>query len=131
MPGQALAQATADSRRSELGSACGWCHTSAHERQGSRPVARRISKPAPVTRNEVRDIWFQRNPGGYASSEVDDLLRLVAAEQDLGQHVGPLIRNTTFRQNRYWQEGYDIDAVDWVFDQLLLHSDDTEVISAK
>jgi hypothetical protein len=126
MPSQAPAQAKADSRRSELSSARGWCHTSAHDKQGSRPVARRISKTAPVTSNEVRDTWFQRNPGGYASSEVDDLLRLVAAEQDLGQPVGPLIQNTTFRQNRYWQEGYDIDAVDWVFDQLLLHSGDPE-----
>jgi len=90
-------------------------------------VAGRISKAAPVTSNDVRDTWFQRNRGGYASSEVDDLLRLVAAEQDLGQPVGPLIQKTTFRQNRYWQEGYDIDAVDWVFDQLLLHSGDTEL----
>jgi len=80
-----------------------------------------------VTSDEVRDTWFQRNPGGYASPEVDDLLRLVAAEQDLGQPVGPLIQNTTFRQERYWQEGYDIDAVDWVFGQLLLHSGDTEL----
>lgn len=79
-----------------------------------------------MTSNEVRDTWFQRNRGGYALSEVDDLLRLVAAEQDLGQPVGPLIQNTTFRQNRYWQEGYDIDAVDWVFDRLLLHSGDAE-----
>lgn len=127
MPGQASAPAKADSRRSELSSAGGWCHTSAHERQGSRPVARRIGKAAPVTGNEVRDTWFQRSPGGYACSEVDDLLRIVAAEQDLGQQVGPLIRNTTFRQERSWQEGYDIDAVDWVFDQLLLHSGDTEL----
>ncbi len=127
MPGQASAQAKADSRRSELSSARGWCHTSAHERQGSRPVARRISKAAPVTSNEVRDTWFQGSPGGYASSEVDDLLRLVAAEQDLGQPVRPLIQNTTFGQNRYWQEGYDIDAVDWVFGQLLLHPGDTEL----
>jgi hypothetical protein len=127
MPGQASPQAKADSRRSELSSARGCCHTSAHDRQGSWPVARRISKGAPVTGNEVGDTWFQRNRGGYASSEVDDLLRLVAAEQDLGQPVRPLIQNTTFRQNRYWQEGYDIDAVDWVFDQLLLHSGDTEL----
>jgi len=80
-----------------------------------------------VTSNEVHDTWFQRNLGGYASSEVDDLLRLVAAEQDLGQPVGPLIQDTTFGQRRYWQEGYDIDAVDWVFDQLLLHSGDHEL----
>ena len=80
-----------------------------------------------MTSNEVHDTWFQRNLGGYASSEVDDLLRLVAAEQDLGQPVGPLIQDTTFGQRRYWQEGYDIDAVDWVFDQLLLHSGDHEL----
>jgi hypothetical protein len=46
-------------------------------------VARRISEAAPVTGNEVPGTWFQRNLGGYASSEVDDALRLLAAEQDL------------------------------------------------
>jgi hypothetical protein len=85
-------------------------------------VATRISEAAPVTGDAAGAIWFQRSPGGYACSEVDDLLRLVAAEQDLGQPVGPLIENTSLRQERSWREGYDIDAVDWALDRLLVHS---------
>lgn len=91
-------------------------------------MAARISaETAAVTLDEVGDTWFKPSLGGYDFSEVDDLLRLVAAEQDLGQPVGPLIQNTTFGQERYWQEGYDIDAVDWVLDQLLLHPGNTEL----
>ena len=77
--------------------------------------------------HEAGDAWFQPRLGVYVASEVDDLLRLVAAEQDLGQPVGPLIQATTLRQERYWREGYDTDAVDWVLDQLLLHSGGPEV----
>ena len=56
---------------------------------------------------------------GYAVSQVDDLLRRVAAELER-RPAGPLIENTTFR-NRTWNNGYDIDAVNWFLDQFLLH----------
>jgi hypothetical protein len=63
---------------------------------------------------------------GYATPEVDDLLRRVAAELDVGRPAGPLIENATFPR-RLIAGTYDIDAVDWFFDQLLLRPDHTEL----
>jgi DivIVA domain-containing protein len=82
-------------------------------------VVWRISEAAPVTGDEVRNIWFSDNPRakGYDRSEVDDLLRRVAAELDAGQPAGPLIENATFRIRA--SKECDIDAVDWFMGQLL------------
>jgi len=74
-----------------------------------------------VNGDEVRDTWFLRpEQQGYDVSEVDDLLRRVAAELDVGRPAGPLIENATFRRRHISGRGYDIDAVDWFLDQLLL-----------
>ena len=57
------------------------------------PHARPGSDTPPVNGDEVRDTWFLRSSIwrsygggfiGYAASEVDDLLRRVAAELDAG-----------------------------------------------
>jgi len=76
-----------------------------------------------VNGDVVRGTWFLRNSwlrgrAGYPTSEVDDLLRRVAAELDADRPAGPLIENATFRR-MHISGGYDIDAVDWFFDQLL------------
>ena len=68
--------------------------------------------------DEVRDTWFLRSRRGYDASEVDDLLNRVAAELDAGRPAGPLIENATFQEKK---KGYDVDAVDWFLDQLILH----------
>ena len=68
--------------------------------------------------DEVRDTWFLRRRRSYDASEVDDLLDRVAAELDAGRPAGPLIENATFQEKK---EGYDVDAVDWFLDQLILH----------
>jgi DivIVA domain-containing protein len=96
-------------------------------------VARRIGEAVAMTGDEIRDIWFSTTNTsfftgattnvGYDGSEVDDLLRRVAAELDADKTAGPLIESATF-QKPY--AGYDIDAVDWFLDQLLLHPDHTE-----
>jgi hypothetical protein len=83
-----------------------------------------------VNGDVVRNTWFLRSSWwrsitGYAAPEVDDLLGRVAAELDAGRPAGPLIENTTFRRKQISQ-GYDIDAVDWFFDQLLRRPDHTE-----
>jgi hypothetical protein len=96
-----------------------------------------------VNGDVVRDTWFLRSSWwrnitssatprsltGYATREVDDLLGRVAAELDAGRPAGPLIENATFRRmhNRLLAVGYDIDAVDWFFDQLLRRPDHTEL----
>lgn len=96
-----------------------------------------------VNGDVVRDTWFWRSSWlrnitsyatprsltGYARPEVDDLLGRVAAELDAGRPAGPLIENATFRRmhNRLLPVGYDIDAVDWFFDQLLRRPDHTEL----
>jgi hypothetical protein len=61
-----------------------------------------------VTGDEVRDTWFL--PGGgwwgggsvpeYLASDVDGLLRRVAAELDAERPAGPLIENTVFRSGK-------------------------------
>jgi hypothetical protein len=95
-----------------------------------------------VNGDVVRNTWFLRSSWlrnitsyatprsltGYATPEVDDLLGRVAAELDAGRPAGPLIENATFRRrhNRLLPVGYDIDAVDWFFDQLLRRPDHTE-----
>lgn len=68
--------------------------------------------------DEVRDTWFLGSQRGYDASEVDDLLDRVAAELDAGRPGGPLIENATFQKKN---GGYDVDAVDWFLDQLILH----------
>jgi len=96
-----------------------------------------------VNGDVVRDTWFLRSSWlrnitsfatprsltGYATREVDDLLGRVAAELDAGGPAGSLIENATFRRmhNRLLPVGYDIDAVDWFFDQLLRRPDHTEL----
>ncbi len=67
-----------------------------------------------------------RGRAGYATPEVDDLLGRVAAELDTGRPAGPLIENATFRR-MHISGGYDIDAVDWFFDQLLLRPGHTQL----
>jgi hypothetical protein len=70
--------------------------------------------------------WSRGHITGYATPEVDDLLRRVAAELDAGRPAGPLIENATFPR-KLISGTYDIDAVDWFFDQLLLRPDHTEL----
>jgi hypothetical protein len=90
-----------------------------------------------VNGDAVRDTWFLRSSWlrsltGYAAPEVDDLLGRVAAELDAGRPAGPLIENATLRR-RHISGGlavgiqYDIDAVDWFFDQFLRRPDHTEL----
>jgi hypothetical protein len=102
------------------------CHTFDHERQDRRPGARRIGQAAAVTGDEVRDTWFLETNSGYLASDVDELLRRVAAELDAGRPGGPLIENATFQSTsgrRKHDRGYDIDAVDWFLGQLLRPQD--------
>ena len=61
---------------------------------------------------------------GYAASEVDELLRQVAAELDAGHLARPLVENVTFRRKLYGRR-YDIEAVDWFLGRLLLRPGDT------
>jgi DivIVA domain-containing protein len=81
------------------------------------------SRNAPlVNGDEVRDTWFLRSRGsreGYDAPEVDDLLDRVATELDAGRPARPLIENATFPRKK---KGYDVDAVDWFLDQLILQS---------
>lgn len=89
-------------------------------------MARHVSEAAPVTGGEIQDTWFlDGGVTGYLASEVDELLRQVAAELDAGRPARPLIENTTFRSGR-GKKGYDVDAVDWFLDQLLLPQDHGE-----
>jgi hypothetical protein len=104
-------------------------------------VARTSSYALSVNDDVVRDTWFLRSSWlrnitghtrsitGYAAPEVDDLLGRVAAELDVGRPAGPLIENATFRRmhNPLLPGGYDIDAVDWFFGQLLRRPDHTEL----
>ena len=103
--------------------------------------ARTSSYALSVNDDVVRDTWFLRSSWlrnitghtrsitGYAAPEVDDLLRRVAAELDAGRPAGPLIENATFRRmhNPLRPGGYDIDAVDWFFGQLLRRPEHTEL----
>ena len=80
--------------------------------------------------DEVRDTWFLRSGSqynGYDASEVDDLLRRVAAELDAGRPAGPLIEHAAFRQRWSKRNTYDGDAVDWFLDQLILRAGDAEL----
>jgi DivIVA domain-containing protein len=71
--------------------------------------------------NEVRDFGF--GSGGYAASQVDDLLRRIAVELDAGRPVGPPIANATFQRALSLSRGYDVDSVDWYLDQLRYRED--------
>jgi hypothetical protein len=53
---------------------------------------------------------------GYDADEVEDLLHRVAAELDAERPAGPVIETATFPPPGEWS--YDIDAVDWFFEQL-------------
>jgi DivIVA domain-containing protein len=70
-----------------------------------------------VTGDQVRDTTFLITRLGYDVAKVDDLLRGVAEALDAGRPVEPLVRGVIFRTR--WT-GYDVDAVDWFLDQLLL-----------
>ena len=72
--------------------------------------------------DEIRDVRFL-NGSGYDASQVDELLRRIAAELDAGRPAGPLIANATFRRGQ-GRDGYRIEAVDWFLEQLL-HGDDS------
>jgi DivIVA domain-containing protein len=61
---------------------------------------------------------------GYDADEVEDLLDSVAAELDAGRPAGAVIETATFPAPGEWS--YDIDAVDWVFEQLARGPDDSE-----
>ena len=76
--------------------------------------------------DKVRDTSFVRSSRGYIVSEVDDLLARVAAELDVGRLTRPLIASAKFGKERWLPTGYDIDAVDWFLDQLLLRPGDFE-----
>lgn len=92
--------------------------------------ARTGSEAPPVNGDEVRDTWFLRSGrqyNGYDASEVDDLLRHVAAELDAGRPAGPLIEHAAFRQRLRKRSTYDVDAVDWFLDQLILRAGDAEL----
>lgn len=96
-----------------------WCHTPGHERQGLWPLARPGSYAPPMNGGEIRDTRFLRGFGwGYDVSEVDELLRRVAAELDADRPVRSLIENAAFRIRAY-SRGCDVDAVDWFLDRLL------------
>lgn len=77
--------------------------------------------------DEIRAAKFVRSSTGYDASEVDGLLRLVAAELDADRPAGPLIENATFRTGGAFWRHYDIDSVDWFLDQLLLHPGRSEL----
>jgi hypothetical protein len=83
-----------------------------------------------VNGDEIRDTWFLRSGSqynGYEAAQVDDLLRRVAAELDAGRPAGPLIENAAFGQRWRKRSTYDVDAVDWFLDQLILRAGDTEL----
>ena len=66
--------------------------------------------------DDVRAVRFP--PGnGYGAAAVNELLDRVAVELDAGRPAGPLIESATFPQ----RSGYEADAVDWFFGQLLAH----------
>jgi len=67
----------------------------------------------------IRDLRIMSRGSGYDTSQVDDLLRRIAVELDAGRPAGPVIENATLR-TRAAGRPYDIDAVDWFLDELLL-----------
>lgn len=86
-------------------------------------MARPGSNAPPVNGGEVRDTWLCRagkmEVPGYHAGRVDDLLCRVAAELDAGGSAGQLIQNATFWRVKFGSR-YDIEAVDWFLDRLLL-----------
>ena len=91
-------------------------------------MARPGGYASPVNGGEVRARKFVPCRGtrsGYNASQVDELLCGTAAELDAGRSAAPLIKNATFRK-RTASQRYDIDAVDWFLDQLLIHPDHRE-----
>jgi len=73
----------------------------------------------PVTGDEIRDTTFLIVVRGYDVAQVDDLLCRIAAEIDADRPIEPLIDNVSFRSGG-WARGYDVQAVDWFFEQLRL-----------
>ena len=89
-------------------------------------MTRRRGYDPAVDGNDVRAVRFYS--GEYDASKVDDLLRRVAAELDAGRPVGSLIKNAQFRRAGHLTgKGYDVDAVDWFLDQLLLSPGHSEL----
>jgi DivIVA domain-containing protein len=93
-----------------------------------------------VNGDEVRATRFASTPvHGYDASQVDDLLRRVAAELDAGRSPEPLLRNVTFQVKGWWDafpltlaatpptSRYDIDAVDWFLGQFSLRASHAEL----
>ena len=83
-----------------------------------------------MTGDQVRDTGFLRPHGnlarGYDVAEVDELLRLIAAELDAGRQVGPMIEKATFRDRR-GTEAYDAAVVDWFLEMLRCREDQSEL----
>ncbi len=82
-----------------------------------------------MTGDEVRDTGFLRPRGnfarGYDAAEVDELLRLIAAELDAGRQVGPMIDKAEFR-SRMGTQAYETAAVDWFLEMLRCLEDHSE-----
>jgi DivIVA domain-containing protein len=93
---------------------------------------------AAMTGDEVRDVRFFSHASGYNisdegydASEVDDLLRRIAAELDAGRPAGPLIANATFRRADWRSDGYRKDAVDLFLEQLAWREDNSALDGAR
>ena len=84
----------------------------------------------PVTGDQVRDTGFLRPHGnlarGYDVAEVDELLRLMAAELDAGRQVGPMIEKAEFRF-RMGTQAYETPAADWFLEMLRCREDRSEL----
>lgn len=83
-----------------------------------------------MTGDQVRDTGFLRPHGnlarGYDVAEVDELLRLIAAELDAGRQVGPMIEKAEFR-SRLGTQAYETPAVDWFLEMLRCREDRSEL----
>ena len=98
----------------------GWekhLHPTASERRGSLLVTGPGRYARPVTGGKIRDMTFLTGDLGYDMAQVDDLLRRVAGEFDVGRPAEPLIKTAIFRTAK---TGYDRGAVDWFLGQLLV-----------
>jgi DivIVA domain-containing protein len=90
-------------------------------------VAGRDRQVPPVNGDQVRGTSFivpRSRLSGYDADEVEDLLDAVAAELDAGRPAGPVIETATLPAPGEWS--YDIDAVDWFFEQLARGPNDSK-----